>query len=285
MAKYPKCFDRLYVNMVKAGEAGGVLDTILQRLAEFREKAMKLRKKIIGAMIYPAVVITIAITIVGVIMVYIIPKFEEMFAEFEITLPAPTQFLISVSRSVRTWIWFVLGAPIALFIFYKLVRKSRGGRYVTDKVKLKFPLLGIIISKSTISRFCRTLGTLITSGVPILEALNIVKDTAGNEVVARAIGKVHDSIREGETIAEPLRQSRVCDEIVVNMIDVGEETGDLDKMLIKVADTYDDDVDTLVASMVSLLEPMLIIFLGVTVGFIVISLFLPLVELMKGLGK
>jgi type IV pilus assembly protein PilC len=285
MAKYPKCFDRLYVNMVKAGEAGGVLDTILQRLAEFREKSMKLRKKIIGAMIYPVVVITIAVTILGVIMVYIIPKFEEMFAEFEIQLPAPTLFLISVSRNVRSWIWFVVFGPIGLFILYKLVRKSRGGRYVTDKAKLKMPLFGLIVNKSTISRFCRTLGTLITSGVPILEALNIVKDTAGNEVVARAIGKVHDSIREGETIAEPLRQSKVCDEIVVNMIDVGEETGDLDKMLIKVADNYDDDVDTLVASMVSLLEPLLIIFLGVTVGFIVISLFLPLVELMKGLGK
>jgi len=283
MSKYPKAFDRLYVNMVRAGEAGGVLDTILQRLADFREKSMKLRKKIIGAMIYPAVVITIAVSILSFIIIYIIPKFEEMFVEFEIELPAPTRFLINVSRNVRTWIWYVIGIPIALLIFYKLVRKSSGGRYVTDKIKLKLPLFGVIISKSSISRFCRTLGTLITSGVPILEALNIVKDTSGNEVVARAIGKVHDSIREGETIAEPLRQSKVCDEMVVNMIDVGEETGDLDKMLIKVADTYDDDVDTLVASMVSLLEPLLIIFLGASVGFIVISLFLPLVQLMKGI--
>ena len=283
MAKYPKAFDRLYVNMVRAGEAGGVLDTILQRLADFREKSMKLRKKIIGAMIYPCVVVTIAISILSFIIIYIIPKFEDMFREFEIELPAPTRFLISVSVNVRTWIWYVIGIPIALLIFYRLIRQSSGGRYVTDKIKLKLPLFGIIISKSSISRFCRTLGTLITSGVPILEALNIVKDTSGNEVVARAIGKVHDSIREGETIAEPLRQSKICDEMVVNMIDVGEETGDLDKMLIKVADTYDDDVDTLVASMVSLLEPLLIIFLGGAVGFIVISLFLPLVELMKGI--
>jgi len=284
MARYPRTFDRLYVNMVKAGEAGGVLDTILQRLAEFREKIQKLRKKIISAMIYPCVVVAFAMAVVLFIVTYIIPAFENMFAEFDLKLPGPTVFLIRTSQFIRAN-WFILAlVPVCLLILYKLIRKTTAGRYITDKMKLKSPVFGVIVSKTSISRFARTLGTLIASGVPILEALNIVRDATGNEVISRAIGRIHDSIREGESIAEPLRQSKVADEMVVNMVDVGEETGDLDKMLIKVADTYDDDVDAAVASLVSLLEPVVIVFLGVCVGFIVISLFLPLIKLIHGLS-
>ena len=285
LAKHPRVFDRLYCNMVKAGEAGGVLDVILQRLADFKEKSEKLKRKIIGAMIYPVVVISIAAGILSFIMYWIIPKFEEMFVEFEVELPQMTRLLMTISHWIRVNYLFLLLTPVIFFIALKLIRKNRGGRYVVDLVKMKIPLFGQIVNKSSVSRFSRTLGTLIASGVPILEALNIVRDTTGNEVLARAVTQVHDSIREGETVAEPLRQSRVCDDMVINMVDVGEQTGDLDKMLIKVADSYDEEVDTMVSSMVSILEPMLIVFLGFTVGFIVISLFLPLVALMQNLGR
>ena len=284
LAKHPKAFDRLYVNMVRAGEAGGVLDTILERLAEFKEKARRLKRKIVGAMIYPVAVITIATSILIIIMVYIVPKFKDIFASFDAKLPAMTVLLISTATALKEYILLIVLFPVGLYVLIKLVRRTRGGRYFMDNVKLHLPVFGSIVSKSTVSRFSRTLGTLISSGVPILEALNIVRDTTGNEVVARAIGKVHDSIREGDTIAEPLRASGVVDEVVVNMIDVGEETGELDKMLIKVADNYDDEVDTLVASMMSLMEPLIIVFLGTAVAFIVISLFLPLVELMTHVG-
>ena len=285
LAKHPRVFDRLYVNMVRAGEAGGVLDTILARLADFKEKARKLRSKIIGAMIYPVAVVTIAITIVSLIMVFIVPKFEEIFVDFGAELPRMTKILIAVSGIMFTWKWAILLVPVGAVIFVKLIKQTHAGRLLIDRVKLYMPVFGAIVRKSTVSRFCRTLGTLISSGVPILEALNIVKDTSGNEVISRAIGKVHDSIKEGDTIAEPLRQSGVVDDMVVNMVDVGEETGDLDKMLIKVADVYDEEVDGLVASMMSLLEPMIIVFLGLMVGAIVVSLFLPLISLMTGMAQ
>ncbi|KPJ71598.1 MAG: pilus assembly protein PilC [Planctomycetes bacterium DG_20] len=285
MAKHPKVFDRLYVNMVKAGETGGVLDSVLQRLADFREKSQRLKRRVIGAMIYPIMVVLVATGIVTFIMIAIIPKFRDIFEEFEVTLPAITEALIDVSHAFVQY-WYLLPAvPIGLVVLVKLIRKNRSGRYAVDKIKLKLPVMGQIVNKTAISRFARTLGTLITAGVPILEALNIVRDTAGNEVVASAVSRVHDSIREGESIAGPLKQSRVCDDIVVNMIDVGEETGDLDKMLLKVADNYDEEVDVLVAGLISLMEPMLIIFLGGTVGFIVISLFMPLVKLITSLGS
>ncbi|MFH0963654.1 MAG: type II secretion system F family protein [Planctomycetota bacterium] len=284
MAGHPRVFDRLYCNMVRAGEAGGVLDTILQRLAEFLEKSQKLKKKIISAMVYPAVVSTFALGVVAFVMVRIVPQFDKMFAELDVELPPITRHLITVSQwSEKNWP-IVLAIPFALFVLIKLVRLTSAGRYVVDRIKLMLPVFGVIINKTAISRFCRTLGTLITSGVPILEALNIVRETSGNEVISRAIGRVHDSIREGESIAEPLRESRVTDAMVVNMIDVGEETGDLDKMLIRVADVYDEDVDSMVAALVSLLEPMMILFLGGAVGFIVIALFSPLVALMNQLG-
>jgi type IV pilus assembly protein PilC len=230
-------------------------------------------------------VITVAISIVGFIMVWIVPKFEKIFKEFELDLPAPTIALMAISSSLATKWPYILVSPIFFFIALKLTRKNAKGRYIIDRIKLSIPIFGIIIRKSAISRFARTLGVLLASGVPILEALNIVRDTTGNEVISQAVGRVHDSIREGESIAEPLKSSGVVDDMVVNMIDVGEETGEIDGMLIKVADTYDEDVDTMVASMMSILEPVLIVFLGGICGFIVISLFLPLVELIQGLSS
>ena len=284
MAKHPKAFDKLYVNMVKAGEIGGVLDVILQKLADFREKAQKLKKKVVGAMIYPAAVVTVAGGILYGILTFIVPKFTAMFEELNVPLPAMTALLIKVSHILAKQIWLPVAIIVGLVVFIKAAKATGPGRYVFDKAKLKIPIFGKIISMSTIARFTRTLGTLIASGVPILEALNIVRDTAGNAVMERAISNVHDSIREGESIAEPLAASRVCDDMVVNMIDVGEETGDLDKMLIKVADNYDEDVDTMVAGLMSLMEPIIIILLGACVGFIVIALFLPLITLMGSMG-
>ncbi|MFI5381572.1 MAG: type II secretion system F family protein [Tepidisphaerales bacterium] len=289
MAKYPKAFDKLYVNMVNAGEAGGVLDLILARLADFMEKAQKLKKKVVGAMIYPSVVICIAVGIVSMIMIFVVPKFEKIFADFKVELPDVTKLLVSASRFLAAGGWMViLFSPIALMLMLKLAKMSEGGRYAVDVVKLKIPILGTIVGKGTIARFTRTLGTLISAGVPILDAINITKETCGNEVFARALVKVHDAIREGESMAEPLRATKVCDAIVVNMVDVGEETGDLDKMLMKVADNYDNDVDVLVGSLISVLEPVMVVVLGLIVGFIVIALFMPMIALIgavSGSGK
>jgi type IV pilus assembly protein PilC len=298
MSHFPKVFDRLYCNMIAAGEAGGVLDVILQRLAEFMEKAQKLKRKVIGAMIYPAVVIGFALLIVAGIMYFVVPKFKQIFLDFGASLPAPTKMLLGLSDFIigesvdasgkKTTMlipgWaFIFVMPVALFIFFKIVRKFKPGRVVMDTVSLKIPILGSILAKTAIARFTRTLGTLIAAGVPILEAITITKDTSGNEVFVTALGKVHDSIREGESFAAPLKAAKVVDALVVNMVDVGEETGDLDKMLIKVADNYDEEVETLVASLVSLLEPIMVVMLGVMVGFIVISLFLPMVSLINNL--
>lgn len=288
MGKHPKVFSRLYVNMIAAGETGGVLDVILSRLAEFLEKAQKLKRKVIGAMIYPIVVIAFACAIVGGIMYWVIPKFRDIFRDFDVQLPALTEILISTS------LWFAQGRPpgaiivlllpVAGFMTLKLVRSARGGRYVTDWLMMRIPIIGSLLQKTAIARFTRTLGTLISAGVPILEALNITKETAGNEVFARAMETVHDSIREGDSFANPLRATKTCDAIVVNMVDVGEETGELDKMLIKVADNYDDEVETAVASLISLLEPLMVVILGGIVGFIVVALFLPLVKLIESVA-
>ncbi|GJM23884.1 MAG: type II secretion system protein F [Phycisphaerae bacterium] len=288
MAKHPKAFNRLYVNMVAAGETGGVLDVILVRLAEFMEKAQRLKAKIKGAMIYPSVVITFAVGIVTMIMIVVVPKFEEIFKDFDTALPGATVLLINTSK------WFVEGmppgwlvvllTPLAIYIFLKLLNQSKGGRFAKDSVIVRLPIAGGISSKSSIARFCRTLGTLVTAGVPILEAINITKETAGNEVYARALEKVHDSIREGDTFADPLRAAKVCDGIVVNMIAVGEETGELDKMLLRIADNYDDEVEVAVSALISLLEPIMVAVLGVIVGFIVIALFLPLVSLIQSMS-
>ncbi len=288
MAKHPKAFNRLYVNMVAAGETGGVLDVILQRLAEFMEKAQSLKRKIRGAMIYPCVVISFACGVVSFIMVKVVPKFQDIFLEFDAELPKVTLLLIDTSH------WFAAGrppgwsvvlvSPLAIFLFIKLLRQSRGGRYFLDRLYMAVPVMGALLRKTAVARFTRTLGTLITAGVPILEAINITRETSGSEVYARALGKVHDSIREGETFATPLRASRVCDAIVVNMIDVGEETGDLDKMLMKIADNYDEEVDVAVSALISVIEPIMVVVLGLIVGFIIVALFMPLVSLINAVS-
>jgi type IV pilus assembly protein PilC len=294
MAKHPKAFDRLYVNMVAAGEAGGVLDIILQRLADFMESAEKLKRKVKGAMVYPVAVILFAMGIVTGIMIVVVPKFKEIFSDFGTELPGVTQLLLKISDFVvgkkevagervdtlPGWI-VILVTPLAFWLLLKLIRQSKMGRYVIDVVALRMPIFGQILGKTAVARFTRTLGTLIAAGVPILEALNITRDTSGNAVFAKALGLVHDSIREGESFAQPLRASKVVDGLVINMIDVGEETGELDKMLFKVADNYDEEVDALVSSLVSLLEPVIVVLLGGIVGFIVVALFLPLVKLIN----
>ena len=288
-SKHPKAFNRLYVNMVAAGETGGVLDVILQRLAEFMEKAEKLKRKIIGAMIYPIVVVTFAMGIVTGIMIVVIPKFKDIFRDFDVTLPDVTLVLMNTSDWVVSGKppgWAVMvSSPFAIYFVFKLIRSSKGGRYVVDFVGLKIPVFGTLLQKNAVARFTRTLGTLISAGVPILEAILITRETSGNEVYSRAMEKVHDSIREGESFAAPLRSTGVCDGLVTNMIDVGEETGELDKMLLKIADNYEEDIDVAVASLVSLLEPLMVVLLGSIVGFIVIALFLPLVKLIENVSK
>ncbi|MBX6311747.1 MAG: type II secretion system F family protein [Isosphaeraceae bacterium] len=283
-AKHPKAFDRLYCNMIKAGEAGGALEAILQRLADFKEKAQTLKRRIRGAMVYPIVVIFVACVIVGFILYFIIPKFEAIFLDFGVDLPEMTKFLIKASHFVIQKFWVVILVPILFWIFIKLMYRNRTGAYICDRIVLMIPVMGAIAEKSTVARTMRTLGTLVQSGVPILESLNITRDTAGNAVFERAFTRIYESIREGETIAQPLREARIVDDIVVNMIDVGEETGDLDTMLNKIADNYDEEVEVLVESLVSLLEPMLIVVLGGIIGFIVIALFLPLIQLISKLS-
>jgi type IV pilus assembly protein PilC len=293
MAKHPKAFDRLYCKMVNAGEIGGVLDIILQRLANFLEKAQRLRRRIMGAMIYPVCVIIVAVAIVTAIMVFVIPKFQEIFNDFEVELPGLTQWLISTSmwvagkaspdQVIPGWVWIVF-SPVLIFLFFKLIRKTGPGRAATDIVRIRIPVVGPLIRKTAVARFTRTLGTLVSAGVPILEAIMITRDTSGNYVYEKALTKVHDSIREGETFSGPLRESKVCDAIVVNMIDVGEETGDLDTMLMKIADNYDEEVDVAVQGLLSLFEPLLVVVLGSIVGTIVLALFLPLVKMIESVS-
>ena len=291
MSKYPSAFDRLFVKMVNAGEIGGVLDIILQRLAEFMEKSQRLKRKIRGAMVYPIVVILIAGIILTAIMVFIIPKFEEIFRDFGVKLPFLTVWLIDTSRWVAgnmpgqriPGFIFVIIAPFVAVSFWKLIRKAGPGRAATDRGILWLPVFGGLVRKTCIARFTRTLGTLISAGVPILEAIMITSETSGNYVYEKALKDVHDSIREGESFAGPLRESKTCDAIVVNMIDVGEETGELDAMLMKIADNYDEEVDVAVASLVSLLEPLMVVVLGGIVGTIVVAMFLPLVAMINSL--
>jgi type IV pilus assembly protein PilC len=285
MAKHPKSFDRLYVNMVRAGEAGGALEVILQRLADFKEKSQGLKRKIIGAMVYPAVVIMVAISILMFIMVMIIPKFKKIFDEFGLQLPWATQTLINISDWMTNYWFFVPLFPVGIYLMVKLIRLSQAGNYALDRMILWVPIIGSLVEKTIVARTMRTLGTLVSSGVPILEALSIVRETANNVVFERMFQRVLESIREGETIADPLREARLVDDMVVNMVEVGEETGDLDTMLYKIADFYDEEVDTLVKSLISLLEPIMIVFLGLVIGAIVISLFLPLIKLLEGLSK
>jgi type IV pilus assembly protein PilC len=293
MAKHGKAFDRLYCKMINAGEIGGVLDVILQRLAMFLEKGQRLRRRIIGAMIYPAAVISFAVLIVTGIMYFVIPKFQEIFNDFEVQLPKLTIFMTDASawvagnaypdQAIPGAIW-ILVSPFVIFFLFKLIRMTGPGRAVTDIVRIRIPVLGPLLRKTAIARFTRTLGTLISAGVPILEAIMITRDTSGNYVFEKALTKVHDSIREGESFSGPLREAKVCDAIVVNMIDVGEETGDMDTMLMKIADNYDEEVDVAVQGLISLLEPALVVVLGSVVGTIVLALFLPLVKMIESVS-
>jgi type IV pilus assembly protein PilC len=284
-AKHPKCFDRLYVNMIKAGEAGGALEVIMQRLADFKEKAQSLKRRITGAMVYPIAVITVAVSILCFIMVYIIPKFEKIFKDFDMQLPELTLRLMQTSHWFAEYWYTIPLYPLGWFLFVKLLRLNRIGNYVMDWIYLKLPIIGTIIEKTVVARTTRTLGTLVSSGVPILEALSIVRETTTNAVFERMYLRVYESIREGETIAQPLKESRLVDDMVVNMIDVGEETGELDTMLNKIADVYDEEVNVLVEGLISLLEPIMIVVLGLIVGTIVIALFLPMIKLLEGLSK
>lgn len=285
LGQHPRIFDKLYVNMVKAGELGGVLEVVLERLAEYQEKAQKLKNRIVSAMVYPVIVIVIAMAILVFLMAFIVPKFEKIFDEMlgGKSLPPITQMVINVSRAVQgSWQWILLGV-VVLWMLWKVFAASKGGRKVIDRWKLYLPLVGPVQLKSAISRFTRTLGTLVTSGVPILQALNITRDTAGNVVVSDAISKVHEAVREGESVVAPLDASRIFPPMVISMVDVGEETGQLPEMLLKIADVYDDEVDNAVEAMTSMLEPIMIVFLALIVGTIVIALFLPMVSIISGL--
>lgn len=355
MSKSPKIFSRLYVNMIKAGEAGGALETILQRLADFMERAESLKRKVKGALIYPCVVVAVAAGILTFIMIAIVPTFKEMFEEFELDLPAPTVLLIALSDYIVKYWFLLILMPVCFFILIKLVRKFRHGRMGFDMFIIKVPIFGSLVEKNILARTTRTLGTLVSSGVPILEAIGITRETSGNAMFERLFLKVSDAIREGEVISKPLKehsvpgfhpmalffwvlvgafpgvmlmsvavtarstalaedpqmittlwqisggllgmgaglaallyltkiQHRCVDDLVVNMVDVGEETGELDTMLYKVADTYDEEVRVLTDGLMALMEPLMIVFLGVAVGFIVISLFMPLVSLISSLG-
>jgi len=284
MSRYPRIWDRLYTNLVKAGEAAGALDVILRRLAEFMEKAQRLKKKVIGAMIYPIAVLSIATLILAFIMIAIVPKFELIFKDLGIALPGLTEALIGFSRFMGSYWWLLLMMIGGTIFGLKMFGRTEKGAAILDRIVLRVPVLGMIIKKSSVARFTRTLGTLVTSGVGFLDALDITKSATPNVVVRNAIQDVRDSVKEGETVNEPLRRSGVFDDIVVNMIKVGEETGELDKMLIKIADTYDEEVDSAVGAMMSLLEPLLIIFMGGAVGFIVIALFIPLIKIIENIS-
>jgi len=286
LAQHPKIFNRLYVNMVRAGEAGGVLDVTLSRLADFQEKAQKIKNKVVSAMVYPSVVIFVAISIMTFLMIAIVPKFQEIFRDLLQGAPLPplTQFVIDVSNIIQHQAILVIVFIVGLVIFIKMFGKTKKGRYVLDKIKLHMPVFGPLLQKVGIARFTRTLGTLIASGVPILQALNIVRETSGNAVIADAVSRVHDSVKEGERIVQPLQATKVFPAMVVSMVDVGEETGALPDMLMKIADVYDDEVDNAVAALTSMLEPIMIVFLAVIVGTIVIAMFMPLIGVINQLG-
>jgi type IV pilus assembly protein PilC len=315
MSKSPKCFDRLYVNMIRAGEAGGALEVILRRLSEFMERAMSLRRKVKGAMVYPVVVVSVAVLILTFIMLKIVPQFKKIFDDFGSTLPPMTQLLIDISNWIANYWYLIPAIPFGIRLIIRAICLVPYGRFGWDLFSLKVPVFGALVEKNIMARGARTLGTLLASGVPILEALNITKETSGNMMFEKLFQKVSDSIRDGNAIAKPLREfsnppfnavawlfwtvfvpgagllmyllkykTPVVDDLVINMVDVGEESGELDTMLYKVADVYDEEVAVLTESLTSLMEPLLIIFLGGAVGFIVIALFLPLIKLIQDLS-
>ena len=292
LAQHPRMFNKLYVNMVKAGELGGVLEVVLNRLAEYQEKAQKLKNKIVSAMVYPAIVMFIAVAILIFLMIFIVPKFKEMFADTNDSLPLISQIVFGFSGfciardilGIPNVVWIFVAAA-GIYMGLNAIGKTKGGRLFIDKAKLHLPIFGDIQRKSAVSRFARTLGTLVTSGVPILQALNITRDTAGNVVISDAISKVHEAVKEGESIVTPLSASGVFPNMVISMVDVGEETGQLPEMLLKVADVYDDEVDNAVTALTSILEPIMIVFLALIVGAVVFALFLPLIKMIQTMSE
>lgn len=284
LGKHPKVFDQLYVNLVAAGEVGGILDTILNRLAAYIEKAMKLKKQVKGAMVYPATIMSIAVIVVGVILTFVIPTFAKMFADFGGELPAPTKFVIELSSFFKTYIIVIIVGIFALVAGFKKYYATPKGKKVVDSLALKAPIFGPLIRKVSVAKFTRTLGTMISSGVPIMDGLDIVARTAGNKIVEEAIYRTRQAISEGKTMAEPLAESGVFPPMVVQMISVGEATGAMDAMLTKIADFYDDEVDDAVSALTSMMEPMLMVFLGTTVGGLVIAMYLPIFKLAGTVG-
>ena len=284
MRAYPKVFDELTTNMVEAGETGGILDTILQRLAIYVEKILKMRQAVKSALIYPVSVITIAVLVVGALLKFVVPIFANMFAGLGVPLPAPTKFVIDLSHFIGNFWWVIFAGLVALVLIVRQVRKMPEGRMFTDRMLLKLPIFGDLLLKIAVARFTRTLGTLITSGVPILEGLLVTARTSGNAMVQAALMNVRKSIEQGRTIVDPLRESKLFPYMVIQMIGVGEATGAMDNMLQKIADFYEDEVDTSTKNLLTLLEPMLIGFLGVTVGGIVISLYMPLFSMISKLA-
>jgi len=284
MRQFPKIFDDLTTNMIDAGETGGILDTILQRLAMYIEKAVKLKAAIKSALIYPVSVISIAVIIVGVLLKFVVPIFANLFAGLGVQLPLPTRIVMGASAFVNSFWWVFLVLGIATFIGIKQMRAHPRGRYLFDKMLLNLPVMGMLLRKIAVARFTRTLGTLITSGVPILEGLAITARTSGNAVLEEALMKVRKAIEEGRTIVDPLKESGVFPNMVTQMIGVGEATGAMDAMLQKIADFYEDEVDAATKDMLTLLEPIMIVFLGVVVGGIVVSLYLPLFSLVSQLS-
>jgi type IV pilus assembly protein PilC len=286
LAQHPKTFNKLFVNMVKAGELGGVLEVTLTRLAEFAEKAEKIKGKVKAALFYPVAVLTVAVGIVALLMIVVVPKFEEIFKDMlgDEGLPEFTLLVLNISRFIQHNFLATAGIVAGVVIAFKLFGKTKFGARLYDRVALIVPVFGPVISKVAISRFTRTLGTLISSGVPILQSLNIVRETSSNIMFAEAVQSIHDSVKEGETIVAPLEASKIFPPMVVSMVDVGEQTGALPEMLMKVADNYEEEVDNAVSAMTSLLEPIMIVFLAVVVGSIVIAMFLPLIKLMDSLG-
>ncbi|MSU65569.1 MAG: type II secretion system F family protein [Opitutus sp.] len=285
LAAHDRIFDRLYINMVKAGEAGGVLDTVLERLSVFMEKAQKITSKVKAAMIYPAIIVCVALGIVSVLMVFVVPKFQDIFTGLlkGQPLPALTQGLLDISNFFKSHYLLVAGALVVLFVGFKLFAKTKFGRRVLDWLVIHLPVVGDLFLKASIARFTRTFGTLLASGVPILQALIITRDTSGNVHVANAINVVHDRVKEGDNVAKPLESTRIFPGMVTSMIEVGEETGALPDMLARIADTYDEEVDTAVAGLMSIIEPVMIVFMAFMVGTIVIALFLPLVSIIEHL--
>lgn len=284
LGKHPKIFDSLFVNLVAAGEVGGILDTILQRLAAYIEKAQKLKSQIKGAMTYPIVVVAIAVLVIAVIMIFVIPVFQDLFSSFGKALPAPTQFVVSMSDFIKGNVLYVIGGLIIFVWAFRRYRKTTSGRKNTDTLLLKLPIFGVLLKKVAVARFTRTLGTMVASGVPILDALDITAKTAGNVIVEEVILEARASIAEGQTIAEPLSQSDIFPGMVTQMISVGESTGALDAMLEKIADFYDDEVDATVTAMTTMLEPLLMLFLGGSIGGLVIAMYLPIFQMAAAMG-